>query len=504
MFMHTIRDDSVLGTMRFISRHANTQVYGVILLKAMTNQALPDSVAYKTYHAIASGAEPLMPRKGQKKSDSTISYEEYPSKKKSTKAKKVTSTKPKPSKKKAPVKADRGKGLNVLSEVALSKAAQLKEATKRSKKDFHISQASGSRDGIDFESGVPDEQHIRTTGVDKGTDDENDYEDISDDGDDDDDDDDGNDGNDGDDDDANNNDNLEDDHTNHDDKETDSDRTESDRTKIHVLNQSTTEYYEEEEENINDEETMDDEEDDEVTKELYKDVNVNLGNEDTEMTNADQGASEQQNVSQESGFEQVEEDAHVTLTPVLDTQKVDEPVQSSSASFDFTSKLLNLENPSPADNEIASLMETLARHATAVPEITSSFTTNIPLPPSFFNPLPQQATLTPTPTTFEATTLFPLLLDFSSVFRFNDKVTNLEKDLSKIKQVDQYALTLSSIPAIVVHYIDNKLGEDINKAIQAHNLDCRQEAQDEKNDYIELVDTSMRTIIKEEVTTQLP
>ncbi|GKE21942.1 hypothetical protein Tco_1433454, partial [Tanacetum coccineum] len=71
----------------------------------------------------------------------------------------------------------------------------------------------------------------------------------------------------------------------------------------------------EEEEKIDNEEKMDEEEDDEVTKELYDDVNVNLGNEDTYMTYADQGASEQQNVSQESGLEQEEEDAHVTLTP---------------------------------------------------------------------------------------------------------------------------------------------------------------------------------------------
>ncbi|GJZ25207.1 hypothetical protein Tco_0562666 [Tanacetum coccineum] len=68
-------DDNVLGTMRFIFRHADTQ-------------------------------------------------------KKYIKAKKVAATKPRPTKKKAPVKADRGKGLNVLSDVALSEAAQLKEATK--------------------------------------------------------------------------------------------------------------------------------------------------------------------------------------------------------------------------------------------------------------------------------------------------------------------------------------------------------------------------------------
>ncbi|GJR60190.1 hypothetical protein Tco_1502352 [Tanacetum coccineum] len=222
---------------------------------------------------------------------------------------------------------------------------------------------------------------------------------------------------------------------------------------------------------------MYDDEGDEVTKELYEDVNVNLGNEDTEMTNADQDALEQQNVSQESGFEQVEEDAHVTLTPVLDTQKANEPVKCSSISSDFTSKLLNLENPSLADNEIASLMETSARHATTVPEITSRFATTIPSSTPFFNPLLQHATSAPKPTTFEATTSFTSLLNIASVFKFNERVTNLEKDLSEIKQVDQYAQALSSIP---------------------------REAQAEKRKYIDLVDSMVRTIIKEEVNTQLP
>ncbi|GJY99648.1 hypothetical protein Tco_0517078 [Tanacetum coccineum] len=238
------------------------------------------------------GAEPPKSRKSQKKSDSAISSEESPSKKKSAKAKKVTATKPKPTKKKAP------------------------EATKRSKKDFHISHASGSGDGTDFESGVPDEQHHKNSGTDEGTgtkpgvpnvpkydyesekeswgdsgeeednDEDNAEDDKGNDDSNDNDDDDGNDGNG--DDDANDDDNQEDDDTNDDDKETESDRTESDIIKIHVLNQSSTEYYEEEEENVDDEEKMD-EEDDEVTKELYKDVNVNLGNEDTDMTDANQG-----------------------------------------------------------------------------------------------------------------------------------------------------------------------------------------------------------------------
>ncbi|GKB72710.1 hypothetical protein Tco_0934122 [Tanacetum coccineum] len=241
MFMHTAMDDSVLGTIRFVSRHADTQVYGSILPQAMTIQALLDSVAYQTYHAIASGAKPPKLRKSQKKSESAISYEESPSKKKFAKAKKVTVAKPKPPKKKAPIKADRGKG-----------------------------------DGTDFESGVPDEQHLKTSDVDEGTctkprvpdvpkydsksdkeswgdseeeddNDEDDTEDDDSDANDDDDDIDDNDGNVDDDNDANDDDNQKDDDKNDDEEETDSDRTESDRIKICVLNQSTMEYYEKEE-----------------------------------------------------------------------------------------------------------------------------------------------------------------------------------------------------------------------------------------------------------------
>nr|GEY42978.1 hypothetical protein [Tanacetum cinerariifolium] len=155
-FMHTTRNDSLLGTMRFISRHEDAQIYGGILPKAMTNQAMIDFIAYKTYYVIGSGAEPPKPKKPKTKSDSAISSEETTSKKKPTKAKKYVpfkkkpASKPKPTKKKAQVKADRGKGLNVHSEVALSKVAQVKEATNQSKKDFQISQASGSGDGTDF------------------------------------------------------------------------------------------------------------------------------------------------------------------------------------------------------------------------------------------------------------------------------------------------------------------------------------------------------------------
>ncbi|GJV18906.1 hypothetical protein Tco_1367926 [Tanacetum coccineum] len=447
-FMHTARDDSLLRTMRFVSKHEDAQIYGAIFLKAMTNQAMLDSIAYKTYYAIASGAKPPKSKKPKTKTDLAISSEETPTKKKPTKAKKYVPSKknpaatPKPTKKKALIKADRGKGLNVLSEVALSEAARLKEATKRIKKDFHISQSSGSGDGTDFQSRVPIEEQRKIFGTDEGIDDDDEDDTKDDEGNDDGDDSDGNDDND-----DNDGDN-DDDNDGNDDYHSDQERTELDRYEIHNLNQFNKEHEDEEEENVDDitdkEDDEENEEDSDDGEELYKDVNVNLRKEDVEMTDADQGGADQHNVLQESGFEQEEEDAHVTLTTIHDTQKTEGLMQSSSVSSNFIEKLLNFENVSPADNEIASLMDTTVRTEEPSGQTSTLFTvpitvipTTIPPPPHFFNPLPQQTTPTPTPTTSEVTTAFPLLPDFASVFRFNDRVTNLERELSKMKQVDQ-------------------------------------------------------------------
>ncbi|GJS52236.1 hypothetical protein Tco_0625598 [Tanacetum coccineum] len=393
IFMHTAKDDSLLGTIRFISRHADTQLYGAILPQSMTNQALLDFIAYKTYYAIASGAEPPKSRKSQKKSESAILSEESPTKKKLAKAKKDAATKPKPTKKKAPVK-----------------------------QECHASHASGSDDGIDLGSRVPDEQHRKTSGIDEGTgikpgvpdvpkyDSESEQESWGDSDEEDDDDKDDS----GDESDAGDN----------NDEQAEKEE-EYDDERVHTPS----DYELTEEEKIDDEEKMDDEEEDEVTKELYKDVNMNLRYDDAEMTNADQGGADQQNVFQESGYEQVEEDAHVTLTVVHDTQKTDGTTQSSFVSSDFTSKLLNLDNPSPTNNMIPSLMDTTIHHE----ELTS-----------------------------QTSSLFTILV--------------------------------TVVPEIT---------SATTKAIQSHNVECREEALADKKEYIDLVDTSVRTIIREEVKTQL-
>nr|GEY31848.1 hypothetical protein [Tanacetum cinerariifolium] len=392
--LHTTRDDSLLGTLKYVSKTEEHQLYGALIPKDMLNDDILNSTAYQTYYAYVSSAkEPKKERKFKKpalpKLKTNLVSPKEPTKKPGKAKKDIPSTKkpankPKLTKKKTSVKANRGKGLNVISKVALSKATQLKKAIKRSKKDFHISHASGSSDGTDFESGVLDEQQCNISGTYVGTgtklgvldvpkydyesekeswgnsgeeEEDDDSEDESD--------------NDGNDDDGDNDDN---------DDDSDHERTESDRDENPNLNQSSTKYEEEEEEEskrvftpfdfvptndeekINDEENMDEEDDDDVTEELYKDMNVNLGSKDADMTDVDQGGVDQHNVSQESGFEHEEEDAHVTLTAVHDTKKTEVLMQSSSVSSDFTDKLLKFENTSPADNEIAFLMDSTVRH----------------------------------------------------------------------------------------------------------------------------------------------
>ncbi|GKC06702.1 hypothetical protein Tco_0998312 [Tanacetum coccineum] len=390
MFWHTARDDTMFTSMRCISKHEDIQ----------------------TYYAFASGEKAPKPKYIQKKADLDTSP------------------------KKKPVQA--------------TKAEQIKLATKRSKKDFHVSHASGSGDGVNTQSKVLDEQQQKTSGTYEGTStipgvpDVPTYESESD----------------------------------KKDEIPDPNLTKVDQTKHEEEDVDdkvcTPSVYE----LTDDEETMDDEEDDEVIKELYGDVNVNLGNKDTKMTYADQEALEQQNVSQESGFEQEEEDAHVTLTPVLDVQKADEPVQSSSVSFDFTSKLLNLENPSPADNEIASLMETSARYATAIPEI-------------IFPALLQLF-------------LYHLLIpNFASLFKFEQRVSALESQMSKFRQTSQFAEAISSIPGIVDTYLASKMKEVVDVVDQLQTNKLREEAQAENQEFLNQVDSTMKAIIKDQVKAQV-
>nr|GEU72024.1 integrase, catalytic region, zinc finger, CCHC-type, peptidase aspartic, catalytic [Tanacetum cinerariifolium] len=310
MFWHIARDDTIYTSMRCISRHEKSQVYGAIFPKELRNQ----------------------------KADS------------------ATSPKPKP------VQATKGDGVDTRSKVL----------------DEQQQNTSSADEGTCTIPGVPDvpmyasKRDKESWGdSDEEDDDENDFEEEAD----------------------INDDDSDDNNVIPDPNKSNVDQTEHEEEDVYERVQTPLDYELTDDEKIHNEEIIDEEEEDGVTKELYDDLNVNLGNKDTEMKNADQG-----------------------------------PTQSSFVSSDFTSKLLNLDNPSPADNEIASLMDTTDYHATVIPKITSSFDTPTPPPPPFFNPLQQEATPTPTPTNSEAITSFTALPDFASVFKFNERRSRDERD----------------------------------------------------------------------------
>ncbi|GJZ37331.1 hypothetical protein Tco_0583522 [Tanacetum coccineum] len=325
--LHTVRDDFLLGTLKFVSKTKDYQKYGAVIPDGMINQGIKASKAYKTYHDFATGK--VAPKKARKfkkvaspskKLSPVLEEEPIKKSKKAKKPAKKSTTVPTAgvvirdtpgvyvSKKKATAKGDRGKGMELLSDAALLEAAQVKEALQKSKKDSHMVHASGSGDRVGSQPKVLDESQDKTTGTNEGTGTKLGVPDVSKDHSkseneswgDSEDDDSNDDVSNGDDDDADNDGDGDNDAS--DNESTDSDEEENpnltlkddeeeetqDDEYVHTSNSYA----------FTDEETNDDyrEFDDEEYAELYKDVNVTSnvaehakeGKGDAEMTNAAQ------------------------------------------------------------------------------------------------------------------------------------------------------------------------------------------------------------------------
>ncbi|GJR66451.1 hypothetical protein Tco_0012516 [Tanacetum coccineum] len=148
--MHTSRDDYLINTLRFVSAKEETQIYGAILPKSLTSPEMKETKAYKTYLVFATRATPPKKVRKFKKPASPklttvpVSPEEPMVKskrvkrptKKSTKAPArgvvIRETPEMPlSKKKEKVDVTRGKGIELLSDVALTEEAQYEEVRRK-------------------------------------------------------------------------------------------------------------------------------------------------------------------------------------------------------------------------------------------------------------------------------------------------------------------------------------------------------------------------------------
>ncbi|GJW30071.1 hypothetical protein Tco_0046946 [Tanacetum coccineum] len=127
----------------FVSpEHKSFGIYGAIHPECLTSLAMKESKVYKTYLGYATGVvPPKMARKFKKASPSKkdsnlpaagVVIKEAPMETKSK------------SKEKEKVDVTRGKGIELLYEVALIEEAQMKEVRKKSLRDFHKTHPSGS------------------------------------------------------------------------------------------------------------------------------------------------------------------------------------------------------------------------------------------------------------------------------------------------------------------------------------------------------------------------
>ncbi|GJR78414.1 hypothetical protein Tco_0149199 [Tanacetum coccineum] len=163
---------------------------------------------------------------------------------------------------------------------------------------------------------------------------------------------------------------------------------------------------------------------------------------------------------------QVIEDAHVTLYTV--SQKTEVLVTSSSHSFDLASKFLKFSDIPYTDARIVSPMDVpvhhevpsnqtptlLTVHVSVITESSPIYTTFIPQSLPSFTPPPQQSIPTSPPIN-EATNPLSTLPNFAFVFQFNNRVTELEKEVAKLKKNDPLN---TQVTALVNEHLDSRLG----------------------------------------------
>ncbi|GKB05438.1 hypothetical protein Tco_0833633 [Tanacetum coccineum] len=133
--------------------------------------------------------------------------------------------------------------------------------------------------------------------------------------------------------------------------------------------------------------------------------------------------------------------------------------------------------------------------------------------PSFFAPTNRPPTPTPlftqlqqppilTPATTPSSTLLNLP-NFGSLFGFDNRLKALEDNFSEFKQTNQYAEALSSIPGIVDQYLENKMKEAVDVAVQLKSDRIREEAQAENQQFLDSIDEGMKKVIKEQVKSEV-
>ncbi|GKB34284.1 hypothetical protein Tco_0879226, partial [Tanacetum coccineum] len=237
------------------------------------------------------------------------------------------------------------------------------------------------------------------------------------------------------------------------DSKSDQEEDDEEEEEEEVVKTPSNDSDDEDETNITDKAEGDEDEEMDYTTRLFQEEGTNAA-----MTNVQHG-------NENPEISQVIEDAHVTLSTVLQNTKV--PVFSSSHSSDLAAKFLNFLDIPTTEAEIVSPMDVHVHHevlskqtptllivpVSVITESSPVYSTVIPQSLPFFTPPPLQSTSTPPPIT-KATNPPSTLPDFASVFQFNNRVTALEQEVAELKKDPLH----TQVTALVDEHLDAKLG----------------------------------------------
>ncbi|GKD67919.1 hypothetical protein Tco_1322009, partial [Tanacetum coccineum] len=162
-------------------------------------------------------------------------------------------------------------------------------------------------------------------------------------------------------------------------------------------------------------------------------------------------------------------------------QKTDDSKQSSFVSSDFANQFLILEKSPPSDHEVASLMNINMSHevpstqipspltepTTVIPDSSTIVSTIVPPTISMISPLPQLTTPTPTPTTASTTTLIPALSNFSSLFEERKLyIEVVEKSVKDIIKDEVKSLLPQILPKEVSDFATPMIQSTITESLE--------------------------------------
>nr|GEV10111.1 hypothetical protein [Tanacetum cinerariifolium] len=106
-------------------------------------------------------------------------------------------------------------------------------------------------------------------------------------------------------------------------------------------------------------------------------------------------------------------------------------------------------------------------------------------------------------TSTNPTVTLPKIPTFAFVFKFDQRVSASTSKLSELKQTNQFAEVVSSIPGIFDKYLASEMKEAVNVAVQLQTNKLRGEAQVENQEFLNQVDSTMKTRIKDQVKAQV-